>query len=81
MNEKKCQFNVDSMEFFGVNFSAKGMSITEDKTRALIDAEPPKTKSELRSYLGLASFCGKSIYNLAGKSDHLWKMVRKVEGR
>ena len=30
LNEKKCQFNVDSMEFFGVNFSAKGMLL---KTR------------------------------------------------
>jgi len=77
LNEKKCQFNAESMEFFGINFSSKGMSITEDKMKALIDAESPKTKSELRSYLGLASFCSKSIYNLAGKALVLWRLVRK----
>ena len=38
------------MEFFGIHFSAKGMSIAEDKMKALIDAEPPKTKTELRSF-------------------------------
>ena len=39
LNVKKCQFNVESMEFFGINFSAKGMSITEDKMKALTEAE------------------------------------------
>ena len=77
LNEKKCQFNVASMEFFGINFSAEGMSITADKMKALTEAEPPKTKSELRSYLGLASFVGKSIVNLAGKSGNLWKLTTK----
>jgi hypothetical protein len=56
------------LEFIGVNFSAKGLSITEDKIKALTEAEAPKSKSELRSYLGLAAFCGKSIVNLAGRS-------------
>ena len=77
LNEKKCQFNVESMEFFGLNFSAKGMSITEDKMKALTEAQSPKTKTELRSYLGLASFVGKSIVNLAGKSGNLWKLTTK----
>ena len=53
------------------------MKITEEKLRALLDAEVPQTKSELRSYLGLSSFCGRSIYNLAGVSGKLWHLTKK----
>jgi hypothetical protein len=45
--------------------------------KALTEAEAPKTKTELRSYLGLAAFCGKSIVNLAGRSGSLWKLTTK----
>ena len=42
-----------------------------------MDAEIPQTKSELRSYLGSASFCGRAIYNLAGVSGKLWHLTKK----
>lgn len=76
-NIKKCEFNRTSMEFFGIQFSDGGVSITKEKQKALLEASVPETKSELRSYLGLASFCGRSIYNLAGVSGHLWNLTNK----
>ena len=40
----KCKFNQSEIEFFGMKFSAAGMSPTEDKVKALIEA--PKRMPE-----------------------------------
>ena len=56
----KCQFNRKSMEFFVIKFTCEGMATTEEMFKALMEAENPTTKSELRSYLGLASFCSRA---------------------
>ncbi len=65
------------MEFFGLQFSYEGMSITEQKLKALLDAERPETKTELRSNLGFATYCGRFIKNLAGNSGKLWHLCKK----
>lgn len=76
LNPKKCILRKNSLEFFGLQFSSNGISITESKIKALRDAERPKTQSELRSFLGLANYCSRSIPNLAQKSDLLWQLTR-----
>ena len=47
----KCQFDRPEIEFFGMKFSAKGMSPTDDRVKALIEAPPPATVGEVRSLL------------------------------
>ena len=64
------------MDFYGLNFSQKGISITEQKIKALKEALSPKTASELRSFLGLASLCSRSIENFTTLSESLWKLTR-----
>jgi hypothetical protein len=51
LNEKKCELSKKELDFFGLHFSKEGISIQDSKLRALKDAKPPKTVSELRSIL------------------------------
>jgi hypothetical protein len=65
LNGPKCQFNRTEMDFFGLHISAAGISITEQKHTALRNAAAPATSSELRSLLGLASYCARFIPDLS----------------
>lgn len=76
VNEKKCEFRKEELEFFGLKFSKDGIAITESKIKALKDAKAPNTASELRSFLGLATYCSRSIPKFAEKSSKLWALTR-----
>ncbi len=52
VNKEKCKFGETELDFFGLNFSQNGISITEQKLKELREAKSPKTASELRSFLG-----------------------------
>lgn len=65
LNSRKSVFNVQQLDFFGLNFSDKGISVHVDKVSALKQAKPPKNPSELRSLLGLANYCSLFIRDLA----------------
>ena len=59
-----------------MKFSQEGLALTDSKIKALKEAPLPSTQSELRSFLGLSTYCSKSIPNLASISDLLWKKIR-----
>ena len=60
-----------------MKFSKDGISLTDDKIKALKEAKLPKTQSELRSFLGFANFCSESIPQLALNASLLWKLTHK----
>ena len=53
---KKCEFNKQSIKFYGLVFSESGISPDPEKVMALKGAEPPTSKTELRSFLGMVTF-------------------------
>ena len=53
---KKCEFNKQSIKFYGLVFSESGISPDPEKVMALKGAEPPTSKTELRSFLGKVTF-------------------------
>jgi hypothetical protein len=57
VNTSKCEFAKTELNFFGLHFSKNGVSIEKSKRDALLNARPPKTASEVRSFLGLAHYC------------------------
>ena len=65
VNEKKCEFGVKEIDFFGLHFSSEGISTQESKVNALMNAKSPNNPSELRSLLGLANYSMRFIENLA----------------
>ena len=51
LNQSRCLFNTNVINFFGVRFSEFGMSPDPSKVETLRQAETPTNLSELRSFL------------------------------
>ena len=52
----KCQFNLSEISYYGFVFTKEGMKPDPNKVATLKQAEPPKNASELRSFLGMATY-------------------------
>ena len=55
-NESKSEFNKSQITYFGLIFSGEGVKPDPEKVVALRGAEPPGSKSQLRSFLVMVSF-------------------------
>lgn len=58
LNEAKCEFNKDKLEFFGHVFSEKGVEPDAKKIQSILDMPDPQNASEVRSLLGMTNYCG-----------------------
>ena len=47
MNPKKCAFGVSDRKLLGLLVYQRGIELDKIKTRAIIEAQPPKNKKEL----------------------------------
>lgn len=75
VNMKKCKFNQTSIEFYGLVFDARGVRLTFDKIQALKEANAPGSGGEIKSLLGLSTFCSKWIQNHATTVEPLRKLA------
>lgn len=75
VNFGKCDFNKENLEFLGHKLSAAGFNISEKKVEDVRKFRKPATATELRSFLGLASFLASYIKNFADISKPLWEVV------
>lgn len=71
LNEKKCVYGVEELEFLGHILSSKGIRPTENRLAAISHFREPRNVSELRSFLGLITYVGRFIPNLAAKTEPL----------
>ena len=72
-----CKLGKKELHFFGLKVSTNGIAIGDDKAAALLHAGQPATPSELRSFLGLAVYCGGRIPGLATLADPLWTLTKE----
>lgn len=77
LNRKKCEFRKRRIEFFGFVFSDAGISVQESKIKAVKEAKPPKTKTEVRSFLGLTNYCARAINNYSTLTEPLRELTLK----
>jgi hypothetical protein len=63
------------LKYLGTFYSADGISPSPTKVNALNDAAPPTSKEEVRSLLGLATYCARFIPRLATISKPLRKLT------
>ena len=61
----KCQLNAKSVKFFGIIFSAEGISPDPGKVEALQAVPPLTNNAEVRSFLGMTSFSSTFIPDYA----------------
>ena len=59
----KCYVGYDEVEFLGHKFSCNRIAMDEDKLMKIQDAAPPKTKTQVRSFLGLTGYYRKFVNN------------------
>lgn len=77
LNMKKSKFSMSSLDILGHVIDADGIHADPAKVQAIVDAKPPRNLSELRSFLGMATYVSKFIPNFATMSEPLRKMTRK----
>ena len=76
LNAKKCKFRMPKVEFMGFLLSIHGIGPTAEKSRAVMEAQQPKSAAEVRSFLGLVGFNSRFIPNLATTAEPLRSLTR-----
>lgn len=75
LNSDKCEYDKTKITFLGHELDQDGFHIEEAKVGAIRKFRRPTTSSELRSFLGLASFVSPYIRNFANISNPLWSLA------
>lgn len=77
LNPEKCSFRMDKVVFMGLLLSKYGVGPTEERVRSVLEAIPPTSASEVRSFLGMVGFSSRFIPNFATISEPLRAVTRQ----
>ncbi|XP_055632948.1 uncharacterized protein K02A2.6-like [Toxorhynchites rutilus septentrionalis] len=75
LNTDKCEFDRERIKFLGHELDKNGFHVDDAKVANIRNFREPSTVSELRSFLGLASFVSSYIKNFADLTSPLWKVA------
>lgn len=77
LNEAKCEYEKQTVTFLGHKLTAEGFNIEETKIDAISKFRAPTTTSELKSFLGLASYVSSYVPKFTDMTACLWKATKK----
>lgn len=72
----KFQFRVPEAMYIGQMQSAEGVKPDPDKVKAIAEDPQPKTKEDLRCFLGLANYLDEFISSVADVSEPLRVLLK-----
>ncbi|XP_058828562.1 uncharacterized protein K02A2.6-like [Topomyia yanbarensis] len=75
LNTAKCEFDKTRIKFLGHELNEQGFHIDDSKVKNILNFREPATASELRSFLGLASFVSPYIGNFSDLTGPLWEVA------
>jgi hypothetical protein len=73
----KCEFWLEEVNFLGHVISGKGIAVDPSKIEAVLQWEPPRTVTEIRSFLGLAGYYRRFIEGFSKLALPLTRLTRK----
>ncbi|XP_071510902.1 uncharacterized protein [Diadema antillarum] len=76
LNPAKCVFSTDRVVYFGHVFTANGISPDPRKVDAINAVTEPQNVSEVRSFLGMVTYCARFIPDLASISAPLRQLTK-----
>ena len=75
-NKPKCHFGQSQITFYGYRFDQEGLKPTPEKVQAIYECEPPRSKTEVRSFLGMTGCLSKFIPRYASLTKPLRDLTR-----
>lgn len=73
VSKEKCEFGKNELTFFGVKINEHGVNLDDKKREAIVKAGTPTTCGEIRSFLGLVTYCARFIRGFATLAEPLWR--------
>ena len=77
LNPTKCLISKESIPWWGMVVSSKGISPDPKKVQSMKHITPPKSKDELKSFFCMIQSNKSFIHNLATKTEHMRKQLKK----
>ena len=77
LNKGKCEFNRDSIEFYGFTFGKGGVSPDVKKVEAIRNMAVPQSVKEVRSFLGLTNYVSRFVPNYSDTTKPLRDLTKK----
>ena len=76
---EKNTFRVTAGKLLGFLISDKGIEVDPSKIKAILEMPPPKSKKEIRGFLGRLQYISQFIAKLTSTCEPIFKLLRKNE--
>lgn len=77
LSQEKCCFCLPELKYLGYVVDRRGLHVDADKVKAILDIPPPKTVTEVRRIIGMASWYRKFIPGFASLIAPMTALLQK----